>query len=145
MIKIVVRPDDFDVGAETALLSALGGGAVASFIGQVRGDEALAALELEHYPAMTEKALRQIADTASDKWPLHGTTIIHRIGRLNIGEQIVLVCTCSDHRKAAIEACSYIIDQLKTVAPFWKKEIGKDGAESWVEERQSDIEAAKNW
>jgi len=145
MIKIVVRPDGFDVGAEIALLSALGGGAVASFIGQVRGDESLEALELEHYPAMTEKVLRAIAYNAAGKWPLHGSTIIHRVGRLNIGEQIVLVCTCSDHRKAAIEACSYIMDQLKTAAPFWKKEIGKDGSGHWVEERESDIDAAKNW
>ncbi len=145
MIKILVRGDDFDAGAEITNLSALGGGAVASFIGQVRGDGELEALELEHYPAMTEKALRKIAEKADEQWALHGVTIIHRIGRLKVGEQIVLACTCSDHRQAAIESCSFIMDQLKTVAPFWKKEIKKDGSESWVEERQSDIDAAKSW
>ncbi len=145
MIKILVLDDDFDAGAEIANLSALGGGAVASFVGQVRGDGQLDALELEHYPAMTEKALREIAEKADKQWPLHGVTIIHRVGRLKVGEQIVLACTCSDHRQAAIEACSFIMDQLKTVAPFWKKEIKQDGSESWVEERQSDIDAAKSW
>lgn len=145
MIKISVTEDDFDTGAEIGSLSALGGGAVASFVGQVRGDDRLHALELEHYPAMTEKALRKIAEQAAKNWTLHGITIIHRVGRLQIGEQIVLACACSDHRQAAIEACSYIMDQLKTVAPFWKKEIGQDGSERWVEERQSDIDAAKSW
>lgn len=145
MIKIAVIENDFDAGAEIENLSALGGGAVCNFVGQVRGDGNLAALELEHYPAMTEKALRKIADAAAKKWTLRGITIIHRVGRLQVGEQIVLACTCSDHRQAAIEACSYIMDQLKTIAPFWKKEIGQDGSESWVEERQSDVDAAKNW
>lgn len=145
MIKILVLNDDFDAGVEIANLSALGGGAVASFVGQVRGDGELDALELEHYPAMTETALRKIAEKADKQWSLHGITIIHRVGRLKVGEQIVLACTCSDHRQAAIEACSFIMDQLKTVAPFWKKEIKQDGSESWVEERQSDIDAAKSW
>lgn len=145
MISITVQEDDFDCGAENGRLSALGGGAISSFVGQVRGDGKLQALELEHYPAMTEKALRKIAVNASEQWALHGITIIHRVGRLQVGEQIVLVCTCSDHRQAAIEACSYIMDQLKTVAPFWKKEILQDGTENWVEERQSDLDAAQNW
>lgn len=145
MISITVQHDNFDSGAEAHRLSALGGGAISSFVGQVRGDGNLHALELEHYPAMTEKALRKIAMQALDQWALHGITIIHRVGRLRVGEQIVLVCTCSDHRQAAIEACSYIMDQLKTVAPFWKKEILHDGTENWVEERQSDLDAAKSW
>lgn len=145
MIRISVIENDFDAGIEIKNLSAQGGGAVASFIGQVRSDGMLEALELEHYPAMTEKALRKIADKASGKWDLHGITIIHRVGRLQVGEQIVLACTCSDHRQTAIKACSYIMDQLKTVAPFWKKEIGQDGSESWVEERQSDLDAAMGW
>lgn len=145
MIKIAVITGDFDAGAEIKNLSALGGGAVSSFVGQVRGDGDLAALELEHYPAMTEKALRKIADKAAKKWTLRGITIIHRVGRMEVGEQIVLACTCSDHRQAAIEATAYIMDQLKTAAPFWKKEINRNGGESWVSERQSDIEAAKSW
>ncbi|MEP4679038.1 MAG: molybdenum cofactor biosynthesis protein MoaE, partial [Lentilitoribacter sp.] len=90
-------------------------------------------------------ALQKIADKASQQWVMHGITIIHRVGRLQVGEQIVLVCTCSDHRQAAIAACSYIMDQLKTVAPFWKKEIFQDGTENWVKERQSDLDAAKSW
>lgn len=145
MIKISVIEGDFDAGDEIKSLAALGGGAVSSFVGQVRGDGNLAALELEHYPAMTEKALRKIAENAAEKWTLRGISIIHRVGRLQVGEQIVLACTCSDHRQTAIEACSYIMDQLKTVAPFWKKEIGQDGSESWVEERQSDVDAAAGW
>lgn len=145
MIKILVMTGDFDAGAEITSLSRLGGGAVASFVGQVRGEGTLEALELEHYPAMTERALRKIADKAAEKWTLHGITIIHRVGRLKVGEQIVLTCTCSDHRQASIAACSFIMDQLKTVAPFWKKEIKQDGSENWVEERQSDIDAAQSW
>ncbi|MEW4467152.1 molybdenum cofactor biosynthesis protein MoaE [Parasphingorhabdus sp. JC815] len=145
MIKIAVITGDFDAGAEIKYLSADGGGAVNSFLGQVRGEGDLEALELEHYPAMTEGALRKIADKAAAKWDLRGITIIHRVGRLKVGEQIVLAATCSDHRQAAIESCAYIMDQLKTVAPFWKKEIWRDGSESWIEARQSDRDAAERW
>ncbi|GAA0469911.1 molybdopterin synthase catalytic subunit MoaE [Parasphingorhabdus litoris] len=145
MISIAVQEHDFDAGAEINRLSARGGGAISSFVGQVRGDHKLHALELEHYPAMTEKALRGIAVRASEKWELHGITVVHRVGRLQLNEQIVLVCTCSDHRQNAIAACSFIMDQLKTIAPFWKKEIFEDGSENWVEERQSDLQAAKDW
>ncbi|MEO9469482.1 molybdenum cofactor biosynthesis protein MoaE [Parasphingorhabdus sp.] len=145
MISVTVSERDFDAGAEIQKIALIGGGAVSSFVGQVRGTGPLTALELEHYPAMTEQALRAIAEQAADKWSLHGILIYHRVGRLDIGAQIVLVCTGSDHRQAAIEACSYIMDQLKTVAPFWKKEIWQDGSETWVEERQSDVDAARNW
>jgi len=145
MIKIAVIKGDFDAGDEINELSTHGGGAVSSFVGQVRGDGDLEALKLEHYPAMTEKALNKIADQAAKNWTLRGITIIHRVGSLKVGEQIVLASTCSDHRQSAIEACAYIMDQLKTVAPFWKKEIWRNGSESWVEARQSDIEAAESW
>jgi molybdopterin synthase catalytic subunit len=145
MIKVDVRFESFDVGLEMSGLSELGGGAVASFVGQVRGDGKVAALELEHYPVMTEKALRDIAETADDRWPLHGITIIHRVGKMLLGEQIVLVCTSSDHRKAALESCSYIMDRLKTDAPFWKKQWNRDGSSEWVEERQSDLDAKNEW
>ena len=145
MIKIEVGPADFDIGAETLQVAGQGGGAIASFVGQVRDDGNLAALELEHYPAMTQKALQQIAETAISDWPLHAVTIIHRVGKLAVGENIVLVVTGSDHRGAAMESCSYVMDKLKTVAPFWKKESRTDGAEKWVEERASDIEASKKW
>ncbi|MEH6702165.1 molybdenum cofactor biosynthesis protein MoaE [Parasphingorhabdus sp.] len=145
MIKIEVGVADFDIGSETLGAASYGGGAIASFVGQVRDDGNLQSLELEHYPAMTEKALREIAETAKNDWSLHAVTIIHRVGKLAIGENIVLVVTSSDHREAAMEACSFIMDRLKTVAPFWKKEVRLDGAEQWVEERESDIKASKQW
>ncbi len=145
MIKISVGPDDFDVGEEIQLVAGKGGGAIASFVGQVRDDGNIEALELEHYPAMTDKALRKIAEAAQSDWPLHAITIIHRVGKLSLGENIVLVVTGSDHRGAAIEACSFIMDKLKTVAPFWKKETRADGATSWVEERASDVAASEKW
>jgi len=145
MITNRVSEDDFDAGREIQALSKLGGGAVANFIGLVRADGSIQALELEHYPTMTEKALHEIATVADKKWPLHGITIVHRVGKLALGEQIVLVCTASDHRHAALDACSYIMDRLKTDAPFWKKEWRADGSGAWVEERQSDLDAARNW
>ncbi|WP_417590621.1 molybdenum cofactor biosynthesis protein MoaE [Parasphingorhabdus sp.] len=145
MIKIEVGPADFDVGSETQYVARHGGGAIASFIGQVRDDSNLETLELEHYPAMTQKALQEIAETARSDWSLHAVTIIHRIGKLSVGENIVLVVTGSDHREAAIESCSFIMDRLKTVAPFWKKETRAGGATKWIEERESDLAAAEKW
>ncbi|MEQ8744445.1 molybdenum cofactor biosynthesis protein MoaE [Parasphingorhabdus sp.] len=145
MITIQVGEADFDIGAETLAVAGQGGGAIASFVGQVRDDGNLASLELEHYPAMTKKALRKIAETALSNWPLHAVTIIHRVGKLAVGENIVLVVTGSDHREAAIESCSFIMDRLKTVAPFWKKETRTDGAVKWIEERASDVEASEKW
>lgn len=145
MIRIAVGPDDFDIGAETLRVAGQGGGAIASFVGQVRDDGNLASLELEHYPAMTDKALREIAETALSEWPLHAVTIIHRVGQLAVGENIVLVVTGSDHRSAAIESCSFIMDRLKTVAPFWKRETRTDGATKWIEERASDVAASAKW
>ncbi|MEH6660952.1 MAG: molybdenum cofactor biosynthesis protein MoaE [Parasphingorhabdus sp.] len=145
MIRIEVGSADFDIGVETAKVAGQGGGAIASFVGQVRDDGNLQSLELEHYPAMTGKALRKIAETALADWPLHAVTIIHRVGALSVGENIVLVVTGSDHRGAAIEACSFVMDKLKTVAPFWKKETRTDGATKWIEERASDIDASEKW
>lgn len=145
MIKIAVGPEDFDIGAETLAVAGEGGGAIASFVGQVRDDGDLATLELEHYPAMTHKALHEIAEKAMSDWPLHAVTIIHRVGKLAVGENIVLVVTGSDHREAAIESCAFIMDRLKTVAPFWKKETSLGGEEKWVEERSSDILASEKW
>lgn len=145
MIRIDVTPADFDIGVETLNVAGQGGGAIASFVGQVRADGDLEMLELEHYPAMTQKALREIADAARSEWPLHAVTIIHRIGKLAVGENIVLVVTGSDHRRAAIDACGFIMDRLKTVAPFWKKEIRSDGTTHWVDARDSDAEAAGRW
>ncbi len=145
MIKIAIGPADFDIGAETLTVAGQGGGAIASFVGQVRDDGNLESLELEHYPAMTRKALQEIAETALSDWSLHAVTIIHRVGKLAVGENIVLVVTGSDHREAAIESCSFVMDKLKTVAPFWKKETSADGATKWIEERASDVEAAGKW
>lgn len=145
MIRVVVSPADFDIGRETGDVAAQGGGAIASFVGQVRDDGNLRTLELEHYPAMTCKALQEIAETALSKWSLHAITIYHRVGKLSVGDNIVLVVTGSDHREAAIESCSFIMDKLKTVAPFWKKETRIDGAEKWIEERTSDLESSEKW
>ena len=145
MIKVEVGTADFDIAAETQQVAAQGGGAIASFVGQVRDDGDLETLELEHYPAMTQKALQAIAETAHTDWPLHAVTIIHRTGVLKVGDNIVLVVTGSDHRKAAIESCAFIMDRLKTVAPFWKKEIRSSGSEHWVEARASDAEESERW
>lgn len=145
MTHIRVQPQCFDVGAELARLEALGSGAVASFTGLVRGDGGLSALTLEHYPGMTEAALRRLAGAASARWPLDGVTIIHRIGVMVPGERIVFVGTASRHRAAALAACSFLIDRLKTEAPFWKQERFADGRVLWVEPRTSDDSAAARW
>ncbi|MFO1240163.1 MAG: molybdenum cofactor biosynthesis protein MoaE [Sphingomonadaceae bacterium] len=145
MKSVRVQPEDFDPGFEMAALGALGSGGVASFVGHVRGDGELIALTLEHYPQMTARALDDLAEQALARWALDGVTLIHRIGRLVPGDRIVLVCTASRHRAAALEACAYLIDRLKTDAPFWKKEEFSDGRSSWVEARQSDDAAAERW
>jgi len=146
---IRVQREDFDVGAEVAALS--GGnhavGAVAVFIGLVRemgGDAATSAMTLEHYPGMTERQLRRIEAEAQSRWPLQACLIIHRFGRLEPGERIVLVATASAHRQAAFEACEFLVDWLKTKAPFWKLEETATGAQ-WVEARGSDDQAAARW
>ena len=145
MIEARVQDVDFDVGAELARLEALGGGGVASFTGIVRGDGGLAALVLEHHPTMTETAMRAICDEAAARWPLLGITAIHRIGALAPGERIVLVAAASPHRAAALEATAFLIDWLKTRAPFWKQERFADGATKWVEARTDDDAAAARW
>lgn len=145
MRRICVQTEDFDSGAELARLETLGGGAVASFTGLVRGDDGLTALTLEHYPGMTEAALNALADQAEARWPLAGLVLIHRVGRMAVGERIVLVATASPHRAAALEACSFLIDRLKTDAPFWKKEERGSGESHWVEARASDDHAAARW
>ncbi len=149
MPNVRVTTQDFDVGAESASLLAgrEGVGAVASFTGIVRSDAArpITALTLEHYPGMTERALAGIAAEAKARFALLGCTIIHRTGTLRPGEQIVLVLTAAAHRAAALEACAFLIDWLKTQAPFWKKEHWHDGTESWVEARADDDAAAARW
>lgn len=144
MIAVAVQREPFSVDAALAPLEALGGGAVASFVGLVRGDDAVETLTLEHYPGMTETALRRLAEEAATRWSLLGATIIHRVGPLRRGERIVLVATCAPHRRDALDACAYVIDRLKTDAPFWKREMrGKE--ETWVEARAADDDAAERW
>lgn len=147
MPRILVQEAPFDVAAEMARLTASRDdiGALASFTGICRADDGLAAMVLEHYPAMTERALTRIAEDAMQRWPLTGCTIIHRVGRLTPGDPIVLVLAASAHRAAALEACAFLMDWLKTKAPFWKREEPREGAPRWVEARAEDDEAAARW
>lgn len=146
---IRVQTAPFDPGAELNALHAadVGVGGVVGFVGYVRdfneGRE-VGGLFLEHYPGMTEKALAKIADEAGRRWPLLKLEILHRIGRLEPGEPIVFVGCASAHRQAAFEACEFVMDYLKTRAPFWKKEDTGEGPR-WVEGRDSDQEAAGRW
>jgi molybdopterin synthase catalytic subunit len=145
-MSVSVQLEDFDVGAETSALSAgrEDVGAVASFVGLVRGGEGFIAMTLEHYPAMTAKALEDIVVQACARWELLDVRVIHRVGRLLPGERIVFVGVASGHRGAAFEACEFIMDYLKTRAPFWKKEETREGAH-WVEARDSDEAALERW
>ncbi len=135
MNKIVIQPNNFDLSTEVMLArnNDTNIGAVVSFIGTVRdlSDEPISKMTLEHYPGMSEKALNDIANQAQQRWSLGNVTIIHRVGDLSANEQIVLVITTSKHRKSAFESCEFIMDYLKTKAPFWKKEYGKKTAR-WV-------------
>jgi molybdopterin synthase catalytic subunit len=146
---IRIQETDFDVGREIAALSKgrTDVGAVVSFSGICRGDdngEAIAALTLEHYPGMAEAEIGRHADEALSRWPLQGLTVIHRFGRIAPGENIVLVVTASSHRQAAFEAAEFLMDYLKTNAPFWKREESREGA-SWIEAREHDDAAAARW
>jgi molybdopterin synthase catalytic subunit len=150
-MTIRVQTEDFDVGAELEKL--VGGdhqvGGVASFIGLVRdiapeGSSASSSMTLEHYPGMTEKRLAEIEAEAGRRWPLAAMLIIHRYGRLEPGDRIVLVATASSHREAALESCAFLIDWLKTEAPFWKLEDGPDGAR-WVEAKTTDEARKAAW
>ncbi len=147
---IRVQEVAFDVGGEIMALTAGRGdiGGVGCFVGTVRegsGGRRIIAMTLEHYPAMTEAALASIVAEASDRWDLLGCTLIHRVGRLLVGEGIVLVAAASAHRQAALDATGFLIDYLKTGAPFWKKESFADGDEAWVTARPADDAAAARW
>ena len=146
---IRVQLEDFDVGAELERLTAgnhrIGG--IASFIGLVRdmgGSDPVSALTLEHYPGMTERKLADIEAEAHKRWPLDAALVIHRYGRLEPGDRIVLVATASPHREAALAACNFLIDWLKTEAPFWKSEETPTG-ERWVAARAEDNAARERW
>ena len=145
MNRVSIQTEDFDAGAELVALEAAGGGAVASFTGVVRGENGLVSLELQHYPAMTAMQVERIVDEATARWPLLGVRIIHRFGRLGPGQRIVFVGTASRHRIAALESCAFLIDWLKSEAPFWKKEYFADGAATWVEARAEDEARARDW
>lgn len=146
---IRIQPGAFDLAAEVAAREGEGEGvgAVVSFTGLVRNHSALGAvtaIELEHYPAMTAKSLQGIVAEAEQRWPLLGITLIHRIGHLEAGAPIVLVVVASAHREAAFQAASFLMDFLKTRAPFWKKEwVG--GVAHWVEAKSTDAAAADRW
>lgn len=148
-MAICVQTETFDAGQLLNALHAeqLGVGAVVGFVGYVRdfndGQE-VAGMLLEHYPGMTEKALQTIVDEASERWPLLKADVLHRVGKLEPGEPIVFVGVSSAHRQAAFEACHFIIDYLKTRAPFWKQEDTPDGPR-WVDARDSDNSAAERW
>ncbi len=145
---IRVQSADFSVPEEYQLISQDNGdGAVVTFVGKVRDfndGSAVTDLTLEHYPGMTEAVLNQIEAQARERWPLNHVSIIHRVGKMALGEQIVFIGVTSAHRKAAFAACEFLIDFLKTKAPFWKLEAGEEGA-SWVEARDSDEQAADVW
>jgi molybdopterin synthase catalytic subunit len=154
MVKISVQTEDFDVAAEIARLTAgrtdIGG--LGCFIGIVRDDKAhqdsalaIKALTLEHYPAMTQRAIGRITGEAELRWGLLGCTVIHRVGRMVPGDNIVLVLTAAAHRQAALDATAFLIDWLKTKAPFWKREELLNGEGIWVEAREADDTAAARW
>ena len=146
---IRVQTEDFDIGGEISRMAAgnteIGG--LASFVGLVRdyaGDDKISSMTLEHYPGMTEKQLAKLEAEARDRWELQDVLIVHRYGTLNPGDRIVLVVTASAHREASLESCQFLIDWLKTKAPFWKLEDRESGAQ-WVESRNEDSVSADKW
>lgn len=145
-MKISIQHDDFDVSAEIAALTQgrTDTGAVVTFSGLVRGDGGLTSLTLEHYPGMTEREIARHVAEAEKRWPLLGVTVIHRIGTLKPGERIVLVAVTAAHRAAAFEAAEFLMDYLKTRAPFWKLEE-RAGHKEWVDAKRGDSDAAKRW
>ena len=144
MIHIRVDGHAIDIAAEMARIEGGTSGAVATFTGIVRSDDGVATLELEHYPGATEAALTTLADEAVARWSLESATIVHRVGPMAPGERIVFVATAAPHRAAALDACAFLIDRLKTDAPFWKRETRGDAAR-WVEPRAADEAAAATW
>ncbi len=146
-MSIRVQREDFEPGVEIARLQGSDAGAIVSFVGVVRGEshgEKLFSMTLEHFPGMTERELERIAGEARSRWSLQGISVVHRVGELKPGEPIVLVVTAAAHRRAAFEAAEFLMDYLKTRAPFWKRELRASG-EHWVEARDSDDEAAARW
>jgi molybdopterin synthase catalytic subunit len=145
-MRISVQPDAFDLGAEAAAFAAglRGAGAVVTFTGIVRGDGGLLAMEIEHYPGMTESALADYAEAAIARFRLTDALVIHRHGRLDVGAPIMMVATAAPHRADAFAAAEYLMDWLKSRAPFWKKEIGRDGT-AWVAAKEEDEVSLARW
>lgn len=144
-ISIRIQREDFDLNREVAALTDDGqSGALASFTGHVRKEKDLSTLTLEHYPHMTEAEIGRLVGEAGTRWALTGVTVVHRVGALKPGERIVLVAVASEHRHAAFAACEFLMDYLKTHAPFWKEET-RGREHHWVEHRSSDDAAAKRW
>jgi molybdopterin synthase catalytic subunit len=148
-VTIRIQEADFDIGQEIAALTKAGPdiGAVVSFSGICRGSEngePIAALTLEHYPDMAEAEIKRHTDEAMSRWPLNGLTVIHRVGRITPGENIVLVLTASQHRQAAFQAAEFLMDYLKANAPFWKREESAAGT-NWIDARGHDDAAAARW
>jgi molybdopterin synthase catalytic subunit len=144
VIRIAVQSAPIDLAHEIALAEMEGAGAVATFTGLVRADDGVETLELEHYPGATEAALHTVAQAAIDRWSLAAATIVHRVGPMAPGDRIVFVAATAPHRAAALDACAYLIDRLKTDAPFWKRET-RAGVRRWVEARTADVAAADRW
>ena len=149
-MSVSVQVEDFDISREVAALTSGRSdiGAIVTFTGTVRGKNEgveLSSMTLEHYPGMTEAELARVEAEAHARWPLQGTRIVHRIGTLAPGDNIVLVVTASAHRHAAFEAAAFLMDYLKSRAPFWKKETDASGAGRWVDARESDDAALERW
>lgn len=149
-MTVRVQTADFDISAEINNLTVgrTDIGAIVTFTGTVRGnagDSPITSMTLEHYPGMTEAELERVEAEAIERWPLTGSLIIHRVGELSPGDNIVLVITASAHRHAAFEAAEFLMDYLKSRAPFWKKEARPDGSSTWVDARESDTDALKRW
>ena len=149
-MTVRIQTDDFDVGREQRAMTSNNTdiGAIVTFTGVVRGttqDKNLTTMALEHYPGMTEREFERIEAEARSRWPLQDCLIVHRVGQLKPGDNIVLVITASSHRRAAFEAAQFLMDYLKTDAPFWKKEQTEDGNTQWVENRKSDDRARERW
>ena len=149
-MTVRIQQEDFDIGTEVARLTADRSdiGAVVTFTGMVRAENegaSLTSMNLEHYPGMTEQELTRVEGEATARWPLQACLVVHRVGILKPGDNIVLVVTASAHRGDAFAAAEFLMDYLKTRAPFWKSETGPDGAKSWVEAKERDDEAAQRW
>ncbi len=145
MIRVAVQAETIDIVTEFDLHDAGGHGASASFIGRVRGDGDLTEFFLDHHPAMTRAGLADLAHAAADRWQLSALTLIHRVGAMAPGETIVFVLASSAHRAAALAACEFMIDRLKTDVMLWKRETFADGRVAWVEQRDGDHSRAQRW